>query len=510
MILAVRGAGEKHYPLLIAVMLALTATLFAGCGLFDKPKDETPSSDSASTGTVSGDFTAANAETLKTSIIGAPESLTITDLSAAAKPGALSAGRARMASASEGMDGVFAAIPLYIGLAELTKTSIAGMMVDMLPLLAESVEGEILTLPPSTDPYMPKRAMVEKSASYDWKVSAFYTDAGTAPEMVLHFSLKSGGIKGRCIWNRSMENYFFANAGFTTEMPVYLDIAFDGASAVKTLEVKFHQDLTLGRAWASGNGVTLQDLLNANLAQPEKVFLTISLNGAEVTVNGISYHPGLATGEALGITVPGWGDKRTMYLFKAKAKADVGAAKLYLALPEEDRTDMTGVWEDSSLSMVVGSVFTGILNAFVDAIYDAAGNTAAAVAVWVITADFNATYKRGNSIARQHLLDFAEKDLSSEGSDFQNLQTDIRSVLYLVNPAFYIMNYGFLGTYNDGTMKTSASSPSYYKYDKTTGRLAKSSDPDFIAAINNLNAYTLDEVIPYVPATVKDVVITVE
>ena len=491
---------KRFYKFSIFTVALAFLLSISGCGLFDSPKSDSSPSDSASTGTVSGDFTAGNADTLKIAIISTPESIALTDL-AKSKPSNINAVLPRMAPGGS-MDDVFAGIPLYIGLAEIMKSSVATVLVDMIPLLAESVEGEFFTLT-STNPLMPKIAKVEKGTGYDWKVSGYYAGEST-PKMILQFSIKTGGIKGRCLWSRPMQNYFYAQAGFTTKMPVYLDLIFDGSSTVQTMDIKFHQDLSLGRAWATQDGsLTLNDLASANIAQPDKVFLHLTSNGTEFTVNGISYHPGWATQETLGVTIPGWGAKRTMYLFKAKATSDFGgAAKLYLALPEDDRTDMTGVWDDSSLSYVVGSIFTAVLNAFIDAIADNASPSAATLAAQVITGDYNIkSHVAGETITRKHLLDFAQNG----SSDYNDLHAQIRSVLYLVNPAFYTASTGFLGTYN-----ADLGTQGYYKYSSTTGQLSRNNDGPFIAIIDKLNAYNLSDVVPYVPATVKVETITVE
>lgn len=524
---------------MFTAFLAVSALVFtiSSCGL--SLPESTPTDTNTDTGTntdtntdtlanlVSQNFNQSTAETLKTSILSMPESLSVATLTAQ-KPGNTGGTIRRMAGEGGGYpDAIFGGIRQYIGLADMMKGMVTEVMAKLLPNLGNMPVGELVEIPADpSDPGAPSWVKLEQGTTYDWKVSLYWAN-NTTPEMIMRFTKSDTGVKGRMLWTMDdAGSDEFALCGYTGSFVRTVDVTFDGTTANKSLEVKLIQGLSGLITYATGLDLSVSTektkFDNCDIGQPEKVFLKASHNGTEYAIYGTSYHPGwddqaAALVASLGADAagPSFGDGRSMYMFKAKA-TDTDGAKLYLALPLETMTDTTGVWTNDSISEIFGQMVANMLeeviqpvlteNPIVDAVLK---NAATAVMKLIVPTAADYTHQ----ITTAELMTFASS--GTVPTELQSLQDMILSVLALVNPAFYTeadATYaaGFLGTLNDGGTAADTTDDVYYKYTPAGGTLLASTDATFKTKVDTLNAYDLSSVVNYVPADVVSATITVE
>jgi len=517
---------KKRILIVLAALFAVgTFTLVTpSCGglSVDSPADSTPTntdtSDALAT-LVADNFNAATAETLKTSVISMPESLSVASFSAAQKPGNTGSAVKRMAGGGGGYpDMIYGGIRNYIGLADMMKDMVKDILSKIIPNLGNMPVGVLTEIPPNaSDPEAPKYVKLEQGTTYDWKVSLYFTDNVT-PELIMRFTNTATGTKGRMLMNMAADSSEFTDCGYTGEFIRTVDVTFDGTVVNKiatsgSIEVKLIQDLSGLLAYADTldltNTAQATQYASCDLGQPSKVFLNATYDGTEYTIYGTSYHSGWAAqfarlGDAAG---PSFGDGRSMYMFKAKA-TDTDGAKLYLALPVDTMTDTTNVWTTDSISEIFGQVVANELEKAIQSISDGTflGDLAALTVMKLIVPDATT---HTHQITTAELLAFAQGS-GTLPAQLGELQSMVLSVLSLVNPAFYTEADadgdthadGFLGTLNESTS-------TYYKY-ANSALTDATSDAAFKSAVNTLNAYDLSSVVNYVPATVKAATITVE
>ncbi|MGK5094881.1 hypothetical protein WDW89_23085 [Deltaproteobacteria bacterium TL4] len=260
---------------------------------------------------------------------------------------------------------IYSTIPLYISLAEELKDLIKELLVHMIdnPMLSSLSLGEEFEFgEDSGDPDAPRKIKVEKPKNelYEWKVSLTFSADATQPEMIFRFTLEKDSAKGRILWSMTEDDKELTQAGMTgISIPLKVDLAFDGTTPTKSLDIKLIQDLSNLRDYATQHWATLtqaqKDVLD--LGQPDKVFVHADLKADIFTVYGTSYHPGWAVEAGLNQETLFWGGERSMYMFKAKSiEGTVQGAKLFVALPGENTTDTTHVWTNDS----IGQLFTEI------------------------------------------------------------------------------------------------------------------------------------------------------
>ena len=87
---------------------------------------------------------------------------------------------------------------------------------------------------------------------------------------------------------------------------------------------------------------------------------------------------------------------------------------------------------------------------------------------------------------------------SPADSDAQDFQGQYNTIKYMINPAYYNEESGFLGTYDE-------TNDIFYSYSNYS--MAVGSKP---AAFTTIHAFDLSEINPYVPADVVSATVTVE
>lgn len=477
---------NSKLSIVFLIILVLGSVTWLGCGSDDSSRALT------------------SAEKFDNSIIDLPDSLAG---SQQARTGMVKA------DSGGGMEGIYSGIRHYIALVEMFKEFAKELMVNIAQsgMIESAVKGQEYDISDSSDPESPQRLVLEDDDSgiYEYKLSLYFTDSGTTPEMIVRFTIADSAAKGRILWEMTEEESDLTEVGITgVNITRQLDLTFDGTTSTKTLEVKLIQDLSelVTYAESAGTWASLTDAQKdaLDLGQPSKVFCNASYDGSEFTIYGTSYHPGWATEATLNGDDSMWGTDRSMYMFKAKAiEGNTEGAKLYLALPLETTSDITNVWTEDS----VGNIFTDMmldqLNNYIAILHDGnddpedeyPGNAAAEQA----TADAIVTWITG-SAPGDYVITKAELEafISDPPSGSESFAAMYESISYMINPAFYDSTNGFLGTYDE-------MNDIFYNY-TGTGMEAGTAPASFSV----LNALDLSSINPYVPTEVVSATITVE
>jgi len=339
--------------------------------------------------------------------------------------------------------------------------------------------------------------------------------------------------------------------------------AGDKTLEVKFVQENFDRFIAdASAAIAASSIVDKSGAIERLIGRPAKVFLNAvyDASDAEYTVYGTSYHPGWDDIPDRGLDL---GDGRSMYMFKAKAKeGETNGAKLYLAIPLETRDTITDVWEDDSIGAVVPDVLLDMINgmiaesdhrdhvmmmllgltpslddyesgvsqedfdAFVEWAADSTDANIQTIATWPLNT-FNKWYtdlpdatqaqvlytllyeptilpaiiEHGYTMDATDMDAFMElEDIPSGAEEFNTLYS---SISYLVNPAFYTDEAGFLGTCSCSDDATPVCQ--FYQYG--SGVMSPADPPGVFDVLNALDLSAID---PYVPSVVKDAVIQVE
>ncbi len=447
-------------------------------------------------------------EILGKSIISLPASLS---------PGETSKGTADdpcECDSSDELIDVYNGIRCYVRIADAIKNGVKQLVIDIGEVLPYIPVGREFVID-DPKPEDPKKVLLEKpeGEDYEWKLSFFFEETG-GPEMIIRFTFEGMGARGRLLWKRTEENGELAKVGMHLNVENAIDVTFDGTAAVRTLEVRYRQDLSeilsLGEA-GSFDGYTVEQREKI-LGQADRIFLNTVLDGTagEYTIYGTSHHPGWSQ-----LNYEIFGADRNMYLFKAKAKTDSdNAAKLYLSLPLESRDDITGVWTDDSVGVIVTDFLTGRVNSILARLSDGAddpvedpadpddpfiGDTAAEqqlakdIIYWLVGENPPVDY----SITKAELEAFVFSDKSGD-ADAQSFQNGYKSISYMINPAYYDSENGFLGTYDEAR-------DIFYVYSGTS--LSAGLKPGNFGVMNGLD---LSNIQPYVPSEVVAATIEVE
>ncbi len=267
------------------------------------------------------------------------------------------------------MLGIFSGIRHYVGMAEDMKDMVKEFMGHMIGsnLLKFAPIGEEIDIPEDeTDPEAPRKVRIDKpnaeeaGEEYVWKISLYFEEDATTPEMIIRFTLTETGAKGRILWEMTREHESVSSLNITSSV----DVTFDGTDTIKTLETKLTQDLSELVSYAYTEGLTETEIKALDLGQPSKVFVMAQYDGTEFTIYGTSYHPTWIDESILkGEDMP-WNDSnRTMYMFKAKAiEGDNEGAKVYLSIPENDLTDISTVWTNHSIGVLFTDMMVGQVN----------------------------------------------------------------------------------------------------------------------------------------------------
>lgn len=262
--------------------------------------------------------------------------------------------------------GLYNGIRQYVGLANSVKEIVKGLMGDILrsSLLQDAELGVLYDLN-ETDPEAPKKVQVDLdvNATYPWKVSAYFNQNSTTPDLIIRFEVLENGAKGRLLWKRYESENLSPDFNQTINYIRYADVVFDGTTSRKTLEVKLVTDNAPLFAFAEDqnwSALTSSQKNRIDLGQPKNVFVNAVYENDVFTIHGTSYHPGwkkqsdLENGEESMNLGPG----RSIYMFKAKAIGGTNeGAKIYLSIPDENSTDVSNVWTEDSF----GNIYTNMM-----------------------------------------------------------------------------------------------------------------------------------------------------
>ena len=492
---------KKHLTGFSSVLVILAAVFIVGCFNDDDGDDPIfiPPGNAV--------FNSDTSTRIDNSIITLPESLS-------SQPGSKDV---RMTRSGGEMTGIFEGIRQYVGMAEMLKNFLKEVMTNILssPALKYAPMNEVITIPSdATDTNGPKKIKIERpqGESYAWKISLYFSENSTAPEMIVRFTIEGEGAKGRMLFNITEEDETISAAGISgIDLGRYLDITFDGTTATKTMEIKFIQDLSEITAYAAANWGTLTTAQKSalDLGQPSKVFLNAGYDGTEYTIYGTSYHPGWSTQASLTGDGDGmWGDNgRSMYMFKAKAiEGSVDGAKLYLELSLETDSDASNVWTDDSVGNVFTAMMLASLNAYIAMAHDGNddpdidGDVTAEKAL----ADNIVTWITGSPPLEESDYTITQAELEAFVNtpqidpDAQDFQDTYNSIKHMINPAFFDSTDGFLGTYD-------VTNDVFYNY--SSGNMTAGTKPEDFTTLNALDLSTID---PYIPTEVVAATITVE
>ncbi|MDH5561068.1 MAG: hypothetical protein OEY59_09485 [Deltaproteobacteria bacterium] len=362
---------NKLYQIILSLFL-VSSLLISSCG--DSGEITT-----VQTPTIGNDvFNATSGQKLANSVISLPKSLQAPTQQPA--PSLKSVAKMMNSQGGGGMEGIYTGITHYVSMVEMMTVMLKEIMsgiVQNSSILGFPLGQEIDLSQYATSPDDPQKLIVNKptASGYDWKISLFDDLAATAPQMVIYFTLGTDGAKGKLVMQITEPDEQLTAIGITgINKNVTVEAIFDATTTLKTLDVKFIQDMTEITAYAQTNWATLTQVQKDafDLGQPERVFLNASYDGTEYTIYGTSYHPGWAVEATLNNQPMFWGNDRSIYMFKAKSlEGTVNGSKLSLALPVETATDVTNSWTNDS----IGSIFTQIqldnINGFIDRYFDA-------------------------------------------------------------------------------------------------------------------------------------------
>lgn len=519
----------KIVDYLLKVFLVLSIFAFTNsCG--DDGDDDEKNTTSTDTSTV---FNSSTNLALSNSVMTLPGSLVVSTGSSL-----------KLAEdSSSGTAGIYSGMRNYIGMCDMfgkfVKEIMTNIVSDSLKNVPLNTEFTIPDRSGDDDPY---RIKVEKpeNATYEWKISIFFTESGTSPEMIVRFTLVNDKAKGRLLWamtediTEDEDNGEVLKSANVTGVTITrkIDLTFDNTTSAQTLEVKLIQDLDSIATYARQNWSSLSSSVKdaLDLGQPGKVFVYATYENNLFTIKGTSYHPHWSTQAELDGGSTMWGDNdRSMYMFKAKSTEDSGAgAKMYLALPKQTTSDVTNVWTTDSLANIHSAKMLAQVNAMLERYSnstdeaDTDGTNSANLSVTeeqaraasimrlllnnstlntkTSTSDIQ-TWLTTNRGSNAYILTQAELENfvdTSTDSNAANLKSTYSSIKYMINPAFFNKDNGFLGTHDE-------SSDIFYAY--TNNALAAGSKP---TNFTDLSALDLSSINPYVPTEVVSASISVE
>lgn len=532
---------KKTTLLVISLIFCLIFALLSCTQAADDDDDDDDTISSTTTGNI-----------LSSAVMDLPDSLS--DSSTA------STSATRADETGDSMTGIYGGIRQYVGLADNLTDFVKQLMVNVIEsdVLNAPLDQEIVVAD-STDDYGPYKVMVEKptGTEYEWKLSTYFSANSTSPEMIIRFTIAGNTAKGRILWVRPEADENFSTLTITRK----IDVTFDNTTTPHSLEIKMIQDLTEIYSYATTNWSTLTDTQKNNLdiGQPAKVFVKalFDTTSEEFTIYGTSYHPGWQTQSTLGSDPMPWSSNRNMYVFKTKAKDFNGSdgAKLYLALPVYNETDITDIWTNDSISAIFTDSMVSSLNSMLaadtnsksimpwfvrpsvtmpemttDSITEAIYNSAASYyADTQLSQLFSANYTTfiafydaftGNeNITKEEVFEYtivgayiednsittvtsemleAFIDSTDTPTNADSLKTQYSAIKYMINPALFDSVQGFLGTYDE-------SNDIYYEY--SAGQVAAATPS---ATVTNLINLDLSGITPYIPNDVYTATITVE
>ncbi|PCJ52617.1 MAG: hypothetical protein COA79_23720 [Planctomycetota bacterium] len=208
---------------------------------------------------------------------------------------------------------------------------------------------------------------------YNWKLSLYDADVDE-PVAISLFSKIGNDFKGKIIFRYEDEITIKINQESTIlKKSGTIEVIYDSNSDKKTLTIKAVSDLSELVSFAQSNWNSLsksqQNILD--LGQPEKVIINIMFENEEYSVGGTSYHgAGKIKNELEGEGFI-FGSNNDTYMFKGKSlhNSDHGV-KLAVALPDNQRSDISGVYEDASLSKAFQKGFLDLINENVNRLLD--------------------------------------------------------------------------------------------------------------------------------------------
>ncbi len=200
------------------------------------------------------------------------------------------------------------------------------------------------------------------SGEYEHKLYLYF-DGGINPRYIISYSVSDSGYGKGVILYRVSGTFEGTDVASVTTA----EIIFDSVSTPQALDIRYHRDLTGLRTYAEGlTDPTDSEVRELDLAQPERISLSVRFDGTEYLVSGYSYHPGIEELQTLGLEdyFELLKESRHTYLFRTvipvTEEGTETGAKLSLAFPVDDASDLTGVWTDDAL----GTLYTDYMVAF--------------------------------------------------------------------------------------------------------------------------------------------------
>jgi len=378
-----------------------------------------------------------------------------------------------------GIAGIYSGVTHYIGMADEMGDMVKDIMGHMLDpdFIKYAPIGEIFpTEDDEEDEDAPKALKLEQGTDYTWKVTMFFDTAGQDIMGTIKFTISSGSINGEVTFiTRDNENIGESETITITRKILVKFVKTTIANTIlNTLEIKICQDLSPLKTYFDNHKET--DLTEAqynalDLGQPATIMVKATKDADDlVTIHGTSYHPywGIDTGnfDADWIDL---GNNRNMYLFKAVAQESetTKGAKIYLAFPTNNLTDLTNIWNNDSIGKIYGDVFLNsiLTNINSDIAEDQTNNiTSANYMVNAIRGEtdfISATTNTPNNyvITLEEFKNFIDNPNTHEG--LNDLKEALKSFSKIINPALFGLNDNnestFLGTYDE-------EKDLYYKY----------------------------------------------
>lgn len=208
---------------------------------------------------------------------------------------------------------------------------------------------------------------------YNWKLS-LYNSVDVEPVAVSYFSKIEDNFKGKISLKYVDEIVMVVGEETTTlKKSGVINVVYDSNNDKKSLTIKAVADLSELVTFAQANWDSLSDNQKEelDLSSPEKLVVNITFENNEYSVGGTSYHGAGRTKTILDGEEFIFGDNNETYMFKAKslANSDDGV-KLAVALPDNQRSDVTNIFEDASISKVFQKGFINIINENVNRLLD--------------------------------------------------------------------------------------------------------------------------------------------
>ena len=261
---------------------------------------------------------------------------------------------------------------------------------------------------------------------------------------IIYLTFSDAGVKGRVLLDFEDEAFMKATKGFvdadTLEKEIQVEVLFDSTADTKNLQIKTFVEQEPLKLYAIKHYTSLSSAQKhiLDLEQAKTSVLEATFDGETYSISGLSYHPLRILKYKLDQEEnPFNSDLRTMYAYRAKATIDSASkadeAKLALAVPNQDSKSVD--YDKDA----IGMVFTAVMNDKINALYSDVNTTAGTKAYIASVIDTNSD----NQVSVAEFEHFIATENNDTNLAFYN------EIKFLVNPAYYSKNVGFIGTSNE-------------------------------------------------------------